>query len=75
MGYRQEQHEAAVKALGTEGYSHSTVSPLLGSQLFLTEEIAGVLIGADLFDRVCNNFEVTVSSGSVNDTQEDGQLL
>lgn len=65
----EEVYQAALKALGTEGHSHAVVSPLLGSKLFVSEGVASVLIGANLFERTCSNFEVTISSSSVKEAE------
>lgn len=65
----EEQYQKALKSLGTEGHCHAAVTPLIGAQLFLSEGMADVLIEAELFDRVCSNFEVVISSSSVKEAE------
>lgn len=65
----EAQYQRALNALGTEGHCYAPVTPLIGSQLFLSEGMANVLIGAELFDRVCSNFEVVVSSSCVKEAE------
>jgi len=59
------QYQGAVNAMGTEGHSHAHVTPLIGATLHLTEGIADVLIGAEVFERVCEAFAVNITPSSV----------
>ncbi len=65
----EAQYQRALDALGTEGHCYAAVTPLIGTQLFLSEGMADVLIGAELFDRVCSNFEVVISSSCVKEAE------
>jgi hypothetical protein len=65
----EEQYQRALKALGTEGHCHAAVTPLIGARLFISEGMADVLIGAELFERVCSNFQVAISPSSMKEAE------
>jgi hypothetical protein len=65
----ETQYQGAVRVLGTEGRSHADVTPLVGATLYLSEGMPEMLIGAEMFDRVCEAFIVRITSSSVRQAE------
>jgi hypothetical protein len=69
----EEAYREGVRALGVEGNEYSAASPLIGCKLFLMQGVADVLAGANLLERVCNNFQVFIAPSCVKDEEETVQ--
>jgi predicted nucleic acid-binding protein len=60
----------AIGRLGQEGNANiSPCSPLAGAKLYLMEGVADVLAGADVLERACDNFEVSVTERCIQDAR------
>jgi nucleoside phosphorylase/tetratricopeptide (TPR) repeat protein len=68
-----EAYEGALRSLGVEGILKAAASPLIGSKLFLMEGVADLLARANLLERVCSNFDVTISSSCVKEAENTVQ--